>query len=580
MLNVPDEIKELLHRDSCKKNIRITFPNKERSDICNDLIVKDSVSFTESLCSQDTLKFGLCEAAQFECETVGVGNIKGATIRVFCEIYCASSVTDAIWQTDLQAWVYQIPYGTFIVQSCDRQADMIHREIVAYGLTSVDNWKNDSFEWNKINTIVFSSSTNYIPDYFLFLYSLLDEKVVNTNLFDVINTITPDTVISMGVRCGTQAKYRNAGMDAYEIQIDQNTDMCFIDGIQENYVKKRENFNKDDAFDTSNLYIGISLAKNQIPSLIESSSINAWDTFDIDWNIVSQGVKQLPFHIYPRMTGSSNGGWMYIPIESEIFDYETLVVRMLYTDNITSDVSVKLLRLKDEYRGLLGNAMTFSSISIKVKYGSKTKTYYKLKVEDLDVLGMMNDFLAHLGMFGFIDRNGMLRLISIKEQFDLLPASNLYPDPSLYPEGVTGGKMLPNDYQKCWYNDDYAKPFGAIKVTYVNTSNATVAYTYYLSGFNEFTAEDTYKTYDLTGNSYINKYKWTEAQIETVCQIVAANIEGVTYMPVEFVGRGLPYVEAGDTFEVLTKSNDSITTIVLNRTLTGEQTLTDTYKST
>ena len=50
-------------------------------------------------------------------------------------------------------------------------------------------------------------------------------------------------------------------------------------------------------------------------------------------------------------------------------------------------------------------------------------------------------------------------------------------------------------------------------------------------------------------------------------------------MTVDFAGRGLPYVEAGDTFEILTKSNDSITTIVLNRTIKGEQTLTDEYKS-
>ena len=50
-------------------------------------------------------------------------------------------------------------------------------------------------------------------------------------------------------------------------------------------------------------------------------------------------------------------------------------------------------------------------------------------------------------------------------------------------------------------------------------------------------------------------------------------------MPVEFTGRGLPYVEAGDTFEILTKSNDSITTIVLNRTIKGEQCLIDSYKS-
>ena len=82
MISVPDSIKEKLHLDHCQKNIRIHFPNGERSDICNDLIVKDTVNFTESLCSQETLKFGLSEASVFECETVGVGNIKGATIDV------------------------------------------------------------------------------------------------------------------------------------------------------------------------------------------------------------------------------------------------------------------------------------------------------------------------------------------------------------------------------------------------------------------------------------------------------------------------------------------------------------------
>ena len=136
MLTVPETIKDLLHQDTCRKNIRIHFPNGERSDICNNLIVKDSISFTESLCSQETLKFGLCEAPIFECETVGVGNIKGATIEVNVEIFCDPDVAGSEWKIDLQAHVYSIPYGTFVVDSCQRQADLIHRRIVAYGLLS------------------------------------------------------------------------------------------------------------------------------------------------------------------------------------------------------------------------------------------------------------------------------------------------------------------------------------------------------------------------------------------------------------------------------------------------------------
>ena len=47
MINVPQEIKDILHQDTCPKNIRIHFPNGERADICNDQIVMDSVSFKD-----------------------------------------------------------------------------------------------------------------------------------------------------------------------------------------------------------------------------------------------------------------------------------------------------------------------------------------------------------------------------------------------------------------------------------------------------------------------------------------------------------------------------------------------------
>ena len=146
MISVPDSIKEKLHLDHCQKNIRIHFPNGERSDICNDLIVKDSVSFTESLCSQDSLKFGLCEASTFECETVGVGNIKDAQIDVTCEVYCDQTISGAEWRTDLQHYVYPIQYGLFTVASCQRQADMNHRKITAYGGSGAYDWGISLYE--------------------------------------------------------------------------------------------------------------------------------------------------------------------------------------------------------------------------------------------------------------------------------------------------------------------------------------------------------------------------------------------------------------------------------------------------
>lgn len=86
MLNIPEEVKELFKDSDVKKNIRIRFPNGEREDIVNDNIEEESLSFTESICSQDALKFGLCEAPVLEFSTAEIENIKGMEIEASIEI--------------------------------------------------------------------------------------------------------------------------------------------------------------------------------------------------------------------------------------------------------------------------------------------------------------------------------------------------------------------------------------------------------------------------------------------------------------------------------------------------------------
>ena len=165
MISVPKKIKELLHTDSVKKNIRIHFPNGERADICNDQIVQDSVSFTESINSRDNIKFGLAESSIFECEVVNVSNIEKARIDVYLEVYCdLGQGVQVLFQPDLQAYVYQIPYGKFIVKSCDRQTDLLHRKIVAYGI-SYQQYYNTDFLTSVYNSTYYQGS--YYYNYFL-----------------------------------------------------------------------------------------------------------------------------------------------------------------------------------------------------------------------------------------------------------------------------------------------------------------------------------------------------------------------------------------------------------------------------
>lgn len=87
MINIPQEVKDILHSSrSTRKNFRVHFPNGERADITNSNLIEESVEFTESLCSQDEIKFGLCESSVLKFKTFDVENIKGCEITAQMEI--------------------------------------------------------------------------------------------------------------------------------------------------------------------------------------------------------------------------------------------------------------------------------------------------------------------------------------------------------------------------------------------------------------------------------------------------------------------------------------------------------------
>lgn len=82
MLQIPNEIKELLQQSSVRKNLIIEFPNGEMEKLDNSHIKSESMSFDESICSSDDLKFGLCESSVLKFTTINnVPNMKGMVIK-------------------------------------------------------------------------------------------------------------------------------------------------------------------------------------------------------------------------------------------------------------------------------------------------------------------------------------------------------------------------------------------------------------------------------------------------------------------------------------------------------------------
>ena len=582
MLTVPQEIKDLLHLDTCQKNIRIHFPNGERSDVCNDLIVQNSVKFTESLCSQDELKFGLCESPVFECETVGVGNIKGATIEVSCEIYCEPTVSGAEFKTDIQHYVYAIPYGRFIVSDCKRQADMIHRRIVAYGGTSAGH-KDISNPVEVLKDYLQQpsySSITYEADSFLLALSNIGSNKWSNTLFSATDlTVSPSTRsdISLG-----RWKYNGQTVDfrAYGYYSGYNGNNTTQDSLLSIDGELQENLLKDIIDDVINTFKAYDLPA-------EFYDYTKWrkrfNRFLLAPSFLEQGrYDELPLLCYPYL--SSSIGFCSVRVFYNI-EYFTLdyyppgsggnIATLYVNEDIIKNITAK--KLDVIYPGLLGHKTLFENV-LFIPFGTAYTRRF-LPPKDWDNLKTLNSILELNGLFGYITKDNAFSVINLKRQFGLLPNTTLYPGLTLYPDGVLGGSIKREDYQSCWYDDEYEKPFGAVQCTYKDSNNDEQIVVLYLSGFSSTSDRDTYKTYDFSDNEIIQGSTWAEADIQAYCQKIASNIEGVTYMPVDFVGRGLPYVEAGDTFEILTRSNDSITTIVLNKTTSGEQTLTDSYKS-
>lgn len=581
MLTIPDNIKELLNTDSIKKNIRIHFPNGERSDICNDQIVKDTVEFTESLCSQSKFKFGLYESSIFECEVVGVSSIKGSTIEVWGEIYCDPTVDGAVFREDLQAYVYPIPYGVFIVDSSKRKSDTIYRNIVAYTESTPTNWKPTEFEQKKVSN---KSEYEYNLGYFLAAnnFYLIDE-VVDVNDVGVlysqdIEVFHVDTVYHEhgGDSC-------HAYFDRYAKGTTSYNCLYQIENVK-NYEHITRAYLEDELRDFLKVYLdmeeeyirtrGKALFSISIDYLIKLLLDNG---YTIIYPGFSGNYRTSESLFYPNINFSDDF------TQSFSVNTSTNSVTLVITDVFGTVLNQKTIDLKPSIPKIFqhsykNNAPQWTNLKVYIK-GKYYGTNFLPSFDDFDIKSYVDALAELMGVFLWRDRSNELRMIDIKQQFDLLPSQTLYPNTSLLPLGAKGGILRPENYQQCAYDDEYSKPAGAVSCQYTNKEDTLCEYILYISGFDANSDPDSYSTYQLNNNALIKADKWNESDIQSYCEVIAENIKYYSYIPVEFIGRGLPYVEPGDTFQILSKINDSITTIVLNRTLKGEQCLIDTYKT-
>lgn len=559
MINIPDEVKRLLKDDNVTKNFRVHFPNGEREDITNENIVEESVSLTEKICSEEKLKFGLFESSELNFETFGIEKIKGYTIEVSLEIYCSETVQGAVYRQDLNAYVYPISYGTFVVDSCKKQADMNYRQIVAYSpvnyetplsyVTSVKNLINTSLSINGESALVFINpekvplvdAPGEFDDYYNYNFRTTKNghnyrlSVVMTKMagfgrlgggLEVINEIHSSNYVSK------VSELKRAIIDKGVPELIEKSQAYEYGSDFFNYERRESDGNRYISRSDMNIFRDILNPKENNYYVIQCNAIGSpVGTFRLDDDF-------------------------YVPNAISFYEDDHLIVRA--GDGIPAE-----MRLQFAF-GLGPSSVSdyfvdFRKIytSIRSETSSKSVKFYKPNIEDIVDIDWREIAAAYAelnAVFNIFDRNGTIKSISAADNFD---------NPIM---------INKNEYKSLWYDDDYSLPIGRIICTYKESGGAT-------KFIERIIVDDyskaAYRTYSITFNYFIQNNAYSELVINRMINKMVQNISSkIVYMPMELSMIGRPDLEAGDVVHIETDEGHIIG-LVEKRELSGMKALND-----
>lgn len=565
MLNIPNEVKALFLNDSVLKNIRIHFPNGECEDVTNHNLKEESFSFTESICSEESLKFGLSEAAVVQFVTKGIGNIKGMEIQCQIEIDISSLGNEFISEygqtsSDVPFPFYPVVLGCFTVKSCpkDSVADTESRDVKAY-----DKLCSQSLDYDKTEQLnnYFKTNPACVPRtvYTLEKMMLQDFNIGHertTIPFDVERnegtiTVYEGKVLSADGSKDTSFEVRTMTFTIPNIESTEVYDVIFSNvGHFCRLHNRLQYYQKKDGFKLgANNFWWLNHGLEIEMTDINSRKVIFTEAFDEEGyledvlKILGHGnISQITFKVVSYINLAWNDEYGDPDEINDWFVDEDFGVMF-------DSVLVEKLKLYDIERKEIPSVLTFCTLR-----------------------NVLNAVYEINGTFATINRiTGMLEERKIGH-FGLYPSVTLYPSEELFPQQASS--ILPKGrYSQARYDDDAVKPYGKIIAHYkAKDASGNVIDAQYEYVFGEGI------TYNLNSNWILQNCIFSETEVAELCAYMAERIGHITYTPCEITAKGLPWIETGDTVDVLT-TKGGFKSVILRRTLTGIQGLIDDIES-
>lgn len=581
MLNIPEQVKSLFNRDDIRKNIRITFPQSGRPDITNDNIAAETLSFTESVCSQSTFKYGLAEASVIEFETVGIANMLGETIEAWVEID-ATTIPEELQteRDDLTFPVYPVPLGRFVVTACPRNHEaMAHRKVRAMSVAGVEAVvpANDRAIMAKQFPVYVNAGLEFNKSF--------DEIAIDWGEEPAAEFIT------------TNATYTPTDVDTTTIHSTHRVPGLFYNPNQtaEFYSRSkydimpapasvwaRQRFQLHD-LQPANYSLIIEQLADQLmekyPRLwwYDSSGVEHDATRDDVINMVAAYLTQnrMLCEWQLQMMSGSTIGWVapyiYLPEPTDWASVPTLRKGSATTARIDSIGSIHWSF------SAYGVATSDPQINTYAATGENPRVSvetYDRPIEQCDALQALR-FTLQTQPAGTL--NGA-QVIAFPEIEIMQTAALAYLEltgtfGNFSRDGGTYVKALDTEpamqltraqYESAWWDEYDLAPVGAI--TYKVGSEDIVYQFGDGASVYKLNYDKVFETLKITSDQKIN---------EILDVALVLELQKLMYTPVEIDAHGLPYLEAGDCIELEALDGTIIKTYVLRRQLTGIQYLTD-----
>lgn len=169
------------------------------------------------------------------------------------------------------------------------------------------------------------------------------------------------------------------------------------------------------------------------------------------------------------------------------------------------------------------------------------------------------------GCFGHINRQGIFCYVFLdKKQSGLYPRNDLYPADDLFPIEPKGFRVSRNTYRSCQYEDFVSESITKLQIRKEeNDIGVSVG-----TDGNTYVIEDNFLVY---GKS--------TKDLTSIANNILSAISNIRYRPFSAVAIGDPCLEVGDAIRLSTMY-ELVESYILQRTLKGIQSLTDTYTST